>query len=158
MSLLDKLKERERLAEESRRKLAEAMMAYEETSLVNKRAVAKAIDKALDPWRSQLDIRASVEIPEYQWRRRMGFGSADGVVQVNQPNTTWFIYFQVVSAERWIRVNCALQAPQENPRTRRVHPEHVILRPDDAARDPQLPAYVQKAMKMFFWTISKATG
>ncbi len=158
MSLLEKLKERERLADDARRKIAKAMQEYEEHSLVNKRAVLMAVDKSLDPWRGQLDIRSSVEIPEYQWRRGLGFGGADAVVQLTQPNTTWFTFFQIVSAEKWIRVNSAIQAPHENPRTRRVNPEHIILRPDDAAKDAQLPAFVQKSMKMFFWTLGKATG
>jgi len=158
MSLLEKLKERERIADEARRKLARAMQSYEEHALVNKRLVVKAIDTALVAWRAQLDIRTSVEIPEYQWRRSMGFGGADAVVQINQPNTTWYLYFQVVSAESWIRVNSAVQAPNENPRTRRASPDHVILRPDDAAKPPALPGFVEKAMKMFFWSIEKAKG
>ena len=158
MSLLEKLKERERIADEARRKLAKAMLDYEQASLLNKRAVVKAIDHALETWRAQLDIRTSVEIPEYQWRRRMGFGGADAVLQINRPNTTWYVYFQVLSAETWIRVNGAIQAPHQNVRNRQIIPEHLILRPEDAARDPQLPAFVQKAMKMFFWSISRAAG
>ena len=155
LSLLDKLKERERHAAEMRRKALEAIKAYEEGANRNKLAVVDAIGKALGVWKDQLDVKLSVDVSEYQWRRRLGFSGSDAVVQVSMPDTSWYCYYQVIAAERWIRVNAATQAPNQNARTRKMHPEHLIVRPEQPS-DPALQAFVQKIMKMFFWAMSRA--
>jgi len=158
-TIIEQLKARDAQAEEARRRQAIEMRVREEHALDNKQAISDAITRLLQRiYAGHLEIASSWKIHEFRWRRQLGFSGSDAIVQVTYPQTTWFLFLQILSSERWIRINAAIQSPVENPRTRRLCREYQIVRPEQIAKRDfaALEAFVMRMVKMWFWTVNKA--